>query len=69
MLAETVSFLPVEPPNKTRFEMLLSGKEHEMHHRAQPVLLQRMIGIVPHITRSARREWRPGDKNNERVRG
>jgi len=24
-----------QPPSKTRFEMLLSPKEHEMHHRAQ----------------------------------
>ncbi len=33
--------------SKTRFEMLLSVKEHEMHHRAQLFLIQRMIGIVP----------------------
>ena len=51
-LAETVTFpAPVEPPSKTRFEMLLSAKEHEMHHRAQLMLLQRMIGVVPHLTR------------------
>ena len=36
---------------KTRFEMLLSAKEHEMHHRAQLMVLQRMIGQVPHLTR------------------
>jgi uncharacterized damage-inducible protein DinB len=37
---------------KTRFEMLLGVKEHEMHHRAQLFLIERMIGIVPHLTRA-----------------
>jgi uncharacterized damage-inducible protein DinB len=32
--------------------MLLSVKEHEMHHRAQLMLMERMNGIVPHITRA-----------------
>jgi uncharacterized damage-inducible protein DinB len=51
-LAEIVSFPPpVQPARKTRFEMLLSVKEHEMHHRAQLMLMERMIGIVPHMTR------------------
>jgi uncharacterized damage-inducible protein DinB len=36
---------------KTRFERLLGVKEHEMHHRAQLMLIERQIGIVPHITR------------------
>ena len=40
------------PPSRTRFEMLLSAKEHEMHHRGQLMLLQRMIGIKPHLTRA-----------------
>ena len=31
--------------------MLLSPKEHEMHHRAQLMVMQRMIGLVPHLTR------------------
>ena len=35
----------------SRFEMLLGSKEHEMHHRAQLMLIERMIGIVPHLTR------------------
>jgi uncharacterized damage-inducible protein DinB len=39
------------PATKSRFEMLLSLKEHEMHHRSQVMLMQRMIGIVPHGTR------------------
>ncbi len=37
--------------SKTRFEMLLGSKEHEMHHRAQLFLIERMLGIVPHLTR------------------
>jgi uncharacterized damage-inducible protein DinB len=39
------------PPSKTRFEMLLGAKEHEMHHRAQLMLIERMLGQVPHLTR------------------
>jgi uncharacterized damage-inducible protein DinB len=31
--------------------MLLSPKEHEMHHRGQLMLVQRMLGQVPHLTR------------------
>jgi len=42
-----------DPPTKSRFEMLLSPKEHEMHHRAQLMLVERMVGIVPHLTRQA----------------
>ena len=37
---------------KSRFEMLLGLKEHEMHHRAQLFLIERMVGIVPHLTRA-----------------
>jgi uncharacterized damage-inducible protein DinB len=51
-LAESVKMPPgAEPATKSRFEMLLSPKEHEMHHRGQLMLLQRMIGLVPHLTR------------------
>jgi uncharacterized damage-inducible protein DinB len=39
------------PPSKTRFEMILSVKEHEMHHRGQLMLIERMLTIVPHLTR------------------
>jgi uncharacterized damage-inducible protein DinB len=39
------------PTSKTRFEMILSVKEHEMHHRGQLMLMERMVGIVPHLTR------------------
>ena len=31
--------------------MLLGPKEHEMHHRAQLMLIERMLGITPHLTR------------------
>ena len=51
-LAETVSFPPeFSQPPKSRLEMILSVKEHEMHHRGQVMLVQRMLGIVPHLTR------------------
>ena len=36
---------------KSRLEGLLSVKEHEMHHRGQLMLIQRLLGIVPHLTR------------------
>jgi uncharacterized damage-inducible protein DinB len=36
---------------KTRFESIMGVKEHEMHHRAQLMLILRLVGGVPHITR------------------
>jgi uncharacterized damage-inducible protein DinB len=39
------------PPSKSRLEMLMSAKEHEMHHRGQLMLIERLLGIVPHLTR------------------
>jgi len=51
-LAETV----IEPDGKTvktRFERLLSAKEHEMHHRGQLMLIERQLGVVPHLTRQS----------------
>ena len=52
-LAERVMMPPggAQPLSKSRFEMLLSPKEHEMHHRGQLMLVERMIGLVPHLTR------------------
>jgi uncharacterized damage-inducible protein DinB len=51
-LAEQVSMRPgTVPATKSRFEMLLSAKEHEMHHRGQLMPYQRLIGQVPHLTR------------------
>jgi len=50
VLAESVT----EPDGKTsksRFERLLGAKEHEMHHRGQLMLIERQLGIVPHLTR------------------
>lgn len=34
----------------SRFEMLLGTKEHELKHRAQLTVLERMIGIAPRFT-------------------
>lgn len=50
VLAETVTE-PDGKTAKTRFERLLGAKEHEMHHRAQLMLIERQLGIVPHLTR------------------
>ena len=51
-LAESVQMpAGATPPAKSRFEILLSVKEHEMHHRGQLMLIERMIAIVPHLTR------------------
>jgi uncharacterized damage-inducible protein DinB len=41
----------MEPPVKSRFEMLIAAKEHEMHHRGQLMVVERMLGIKPHLTR------------------
>src|SRR5262249_48865802 len=49
-LAETI-IGPDGKTVKTRFERILAAKEHEMHHRAQLMLIERQLGIVPHITR------------------
>jgi uncharacterized damage-inducible protein DinB len=29
----------------------MSIKEHEMHHRGQLMLIERLLGVVPHLTR------------------
>jgi len=61
-LAEMVIMMPGRDQEaKSRFEMLLGVKEHEMHHRAQLMVLERMIGIVPHLTRQMQErmaQWR-----------
>ena len=49
-LAETVTD-PTGGNPRSRLEMLMAAKEHEMHHRGQLMLIQRMIGVVPHLTR------------------
>jgi len=43
------------PGGKSRFEMLIDSKEHEMHHRAQLMVIERLLGIVPHLTRKRQR--------------
>jgi uncharacterized damage-inducible protein DinB len=50
-LAEQFTQPRGEPKTKSRFEMIMGMKEHEMHHRGQLMLIQRMLGIVPHLTR------------------
>ena len=58
-LAERVTMPPgaqppgAQPATRSRFEMLLSPKEHEMHHRGQLMLVERIIGLVPHLTRQS----------------
>jgi len=42
-----------KPEARTRFDLLIAVKEHEMHHRGQLMLLERLIGITPHLTREA----------------
>jgi uncharacterized damage-inducible protein DinB len=50
-LAEVVTGNPGQP-GRSRLDSLMSVKEHEMHHRAQLMLVERMLGIVPHLTRA-----------------
>ncbi|MBV9743511.1 MAG: DinB family protein [Acidobacteriia bacterium] len=51
-LAQVFTFpAGAQPPTRARFEMIQSVKEHEMHHRAQLMLVERMLGITPHLTR------------------
>ena len=59
--AEWVEFVPekflaegvaqLDGRSKSRFEMVLGTKEHEMHHLGQLTVIERMLGIVPHLTR------------------
>ena len=37
------------PPSRTRFDMIMSVKEHEMHHRGQLMLIERMIGELEEL--------------------
>jgi uncharacterized damage-inducible protein DinB len=51
-LSEPVAMPAGAPtPTRSRFEMILSVKEHEMHHRGQLMMIERMVGVVPHLTR------------------
>jgi uncharacterized damage-inducible protein DinB len=61
-LPETLLTEQVRMPggaSKSRLEMLLGTKEHEMHHRGQLMLIERLLGIVPHITRNRRQAAQP----------
>ena len=52
VLGQVVTMPPgAEPASRTRFDMLASVKEHEMHHRGQLMLMERMLGMTPHLTR------------------
>jgi uncharacterized damage-inducible protein DinB len=51
-LAHSISMPPgMAQASRTNFDMLMSVKEHEMHHRGQLMLIERMLGIKPHLTR------------------
>ena len=52
VLSQSVAMMPgAQPAAKSRLEMLMSAKEHEMHHRGQLMVMQRMLGMTPHLTR------------------
>ena len=54
-LPETFLAEPFRLPDEkivTRFEMLLGTKEHELQHRAQLTVIERLLGVVPHFTRN-----------------
>jgi len=35
--------------------MLIGSKEHEIHHRGQLMVIERLLSIVPHLTRNRQR--------------
>jgi uncharacterized damage-inducible protein DinB len=61
-LAETVRMPDGSAPAaKNRFELILGTKEHEMHHRAQLMVIERLLGIVPHLTRTRQARQQPAE--------
>ena len=69
-LSQTITMMPGgSPPSRTRFEMILSAKEHEMHHRGQLMLMQRMIGIVPHLTRAMQERMAQMQQQSQEKKG
>ena len=52
--ADELVTMPNGAPSQSRFEMLQGMKEHEMHHRAQLMVVERLLGVVPHLTRNRR---------------
>ncbi|MEQ1947740.1 MAG: DinB family protein [Bryobacteraceae bacterium] len=65
-LAESVEMPHPGAPARTRFDMLASMKEHEMHHRGQLMLVERMIGITPHLTRQMQEMMAAAAANNKK---
>ena len=61
-LAETVA--QRDETFKTRFELVLDTKEHEIQHLGQLTVIERMLGIVPHLTR-ANSEARASEQKSE----
>lgn len=53
---------PMGQNPKTRLENLMSIKEHEMHHRGQLMLIERMVGVVPHLTRQREERQRARER-------
>jgi len=41
--------------------MLLGTKEHEMHHRGQLMLIERLLGITPHFAVHCDSRTKKGD--------
>ena len=52
--AETVRMCGATGKSR-RFEMLLGTKEREIPHRAQLMVTERLLSIVPHLTRNRQR--------------
>lgn len=67
-LAEQITEDPSQP-NKSRLESLMSAKEHEMHCRGQLMLMERMLGIVPHLTQKYSEMEREMRKATEKKAG
>jgi uncharacterized damage-inducible protein DinB len=53
---------PMGQNPKTRLENLMSIKEHEMHHRGQLMLIERLLGVVPHLTRQREERQRARER-------
>ena len=66
-MKEKVGMPPgVTPATKSRFEMILSVKEHEMHHRGQLMLNARLLGMVPPLTREMQKRMATAQGNAAR---
>ena len=61
-LAETYTD-PSGQHSNSRMASLMSPKEHEMHHRGQLMLIERLLGIVPHLTRQQEARMQQHAKN------